>query len=275
MFQKFFDQFWHKSLRRPYRLAVPINQGQGQPVVLLHGIGSSASTWQNVTSRLDGSDYQIIAPDLLGFGQSPKPDWPKYSADYHAEMVIATIERIRRQKLPVILVGHSMGSLIAVKVASLRPDLVKHLILYQIPLYSNSDSPKERNRRRDLYFKLYRKIVDWPPDKIKPSLRRVASKMTGLNLDPVNWQAFVSSLAYTVMEQNTLSELRQIQVPIDLIYGSLDMIVIRSKPEKIFHQVPAQLTLNTITEMHTVSPRASKFIASRIKTISELKNLDV
>ena len=76
-----FNRFWHKTLRRPYRLAATLDEGRGVPVVLLHGIGRSGGVWRHLPARLAGEQYRLIAFDLLGFGESPKPDWIKYDTD--------------------------------------------------------------------------------------------------------------------------------------------------------------------------------------------------
>jgi cis-3-alkyl-4-acyloxetan-2-one decarboxylase len=269
MFDAYVDRFVHRTLRRQYRLRVAIDQGDGVDVVLLHGLGSSGLIWKRVAKRLEGQPYRLIAVDLLGFGDSPKPLWPLYSVDDHARSVIAAILRLRRQKRPVILVGHSMGCLVAVRVARLRPDLVKHLILYEMPLYAGLPSSKRYSLRRDFYLKLYNHIIQQPPSIPKTRLRRKIMSMTGLTFTQETLQPFVRSLHNTIVEQTTLQDMEQLNTTIDVIYGSLDVAVIRGKPRKVFARVVAPLQTHTIAQMHSVSPRASTFIAQRIKAVAE------
>src|SRR4029450_6998185 len=114
----FKDFLWHKLLRRPYQLAVR-DSGQGEVVVMLHGLAASGATWQKVADLL-GDSVRVIRPDLLGFGDSPRPDWTNYTVQDPARAVIATLKK-RGVKKPVTIVGHSMGCLIAAHIATKYP----------------------------------------------------------------------------------------------------------------------------------------------------------
>lgn len=105
--------------------------GSGPPLVLLHGIGSSSRFWSpNVPDLRDR--YHVIAPDLLGFGRSPKPRGAAYSAEEHIAALVNVIEE--RADGPVTLVGHSMGSTAALHLAVTRPDLIANLVLISLPV---------------------------------------------------------------------------------------------------------------------------------------------
>ena len=91
-----FDTVWHKWFKRPYTLHA-LQEGEGtQSVVLLHGVGVSGETWNAFLSQAHalglGQQWCIMAPDLLGFGRSPKPQWAQYSVEEHARSVVATIK---------------------------------------------------------------------------------------------------------------------------------------------------------------------------------------
>ncbi|HUS26616.1 MAG TPA: alpha/beta fold hydrolase [Nevskiaceae bacterium] len=261
----FFDRFWHQTLQRPYKLAVTIDQGQGQPVVLLHGIGSSGQVWRRVAAQLSDKPVHLLAFDLLGFGASPKPEWPQYSVDDHARAVIASIKAARLRR-PVVLVGHSMGSLVAVRIARLQPGLVKRLILYEMPLYAGLPDLRRYNVQRNVYLSIYKRIAKHPEPLFSGSqkLRNMVARLTGFEVGAETWPPFVKSLEHTIMQQNTLADIKNLTVPMDVIYGSLDMVVIRGKPKQIFGEI-ADLTTHTIVQPHAISARASKFIAQRIE----------
>jgi pimeloyl-ACP methyl ester carboxylesterase len=272
MLHPIFDRFWHKTLERPYRLNVGIDAQSNAPeeIVLLHGIGRSSSIWQPLVDELQGEPYHVLAFDLLGFGDSPKPDWPQYNTEDHANAVIAAIRRSRKHRKPVVLVGHSMGCLIAVQIALQQPKLVKRLILYQLPLYEGLPNKRRYKVRKDLYYRLYERLIAEPTTASPSRLRRLMIKHTGLHMRPETMQPFLKSLEHTIMEQTTLSDMRNVQVPIDVIYGSRDMVVIRGKPKHIFKEISAPLETHTIRELHTVSQRAAKFIAVRIRIAERL-----
>lgn len=107
-----------------YRRAF-IYTGQGPALVLLHGIGDSAQTWRDVIPTL-AQRYTVIAPDLLGHGQSDKPRGD-YSVAAHANdmrdlLKILGIER-------VTVVGHSLGGGVAMQFVYQYPTVCERLVL--------------------------------------------------------------------------------------------------------------------------------------------------
>ncbi len=265
MANEFLDQLWHQTLRRPYRLAKPLDSGTGQPVVLLHGIGRTGKTWQHVVELLAGRPYRLVAFDLLGFGGSPKPVWPKYDIDDHADAVIAAIRRLRLGR-PAVLVGHSMGCLVALRVARRRPDLVRHLVLYEMPLYEGLPQKRRYRLRLNLYFRFYEWVTRYQPafEVSRERLKRLAQRIVGFEVDRETWQPFIKSLEHTIMRQTAADDLKHVAAPIDVIYGSYDMLVIGGKPHQIFGDAHEKVTAHRIRERHVISVKASRFIIERI-----------
>ncbi|HTR71315.1 MAG TPA: alpha/beta hydrolase [Mycobacteriales bacterium] len=106
--------------RRAFRIA-----GSGPPLLLLHGIGDTSATWDRVISLL-ASKYTVIAPDLLGHGQSDKP-----RADY----AISAYACGMRDLLAVLdidsatIVGHSLGGGVAMQFAYQFPERCERLVV--------------------------------------------------------------------------------------------------------------------------------------------------
>jgi len=94
-------------------------------VVLLHGAGFDHSTWALHSRWFAHHGFAVLAPDLPGHGRSAGPPLPTISAmaDWTAEMLDAAGSR------PAKLVGHSMGSLIALETAARHPEKVSGLSL--------------------------------------------------------------------------------------------------------------------------------------------------
>lgn len=259
------DRFWHQKLGRPYRLAKPIDQGSGQPVVLLHGIGRTGLVWEHVVNQLAQLPVRVVAYDLLGFGDSPKPTWPDYNVDDHAQAVITALEKLPDR--PVILVGHSMGCLVAVRVARLRPDLVKHLVLYEMPLYKGLPEKRHYRFRLNLYQRFYNQIMNLNPTFGAETARlneRLAQRIAGFEITPETWEPFTKSLQHTILEQTTAEDIKQLPMAMDVIYGRLDMFVIRGKPQQVFGSDATNIKAHTIRARHVISERASRFLVERI-----------
>jgi pimeloyl-ACP methyl ester carboxylesterase len=266
MSNRLWDQLWHRTLHRPYRLATRIDSGNGTLVVLLHGIGRTGQGWQYLAEALQNEPVRVVAFDLLGFGDSPKPTWLDYSADDHAQAVIAAIERLNAQT-PAIIVGHSMGCLVAVRLAAKRPDLVKHLVLYEMPLYKGLPNKRYYRLRINFYNRIYNWIQRYEPtfhgDNVKLA-DRLAQKFTDLQVDPENWLPYAKSLKNTIYEQTTPEDIPELAMPMDVIYGRLDMLVIRGTVKHVTGAHSDRLSVHTVRAGHRISPKASLFLRDRI-----------
>ena len=102
-------------------------QGQGQPVVLLHGIyaGASGYEWRKNFDGLS-EHFNVFAPDWLGFGLSDKPRM-RYTAALYIDQLTQFLREVVQQ--PCTLVASSLAAAYAVQVAHDAPDLVQSLIL--------------------------------------------------------------------------------------------------------------------------------------------------
>ncbi len=99
--------------------------GEGPPILLLHGITSSSSTWKAVTPHL-AENYTVIAPDLLGHGRSAKPQGD-YSIGGYASGVRDLLVALDIPKATVV--GHSLGGGIAMQFGYQFPQRVARLVL--------------------------------------------------------------------------------------------------------------------------------------------------
>lgn len=263
-----FDKFWHQTLKRPFFLAKAIDQGTGSPVVLLHGIGRTAQVWNHVVNLLLSSGVRVIAFDLLGFGASPKPKYIDYDATDHAKAVIASIEKLKLSE-PVVLVGHSMGCLVAIRVALLRPDLVRHLVIYEMPLHDGLPEKRRYRVLNDLYFRLYKKIITLEPTFDETNMKafeRIGRRVVGMEVTKENWFALTKSLQNTIMNQTTGDDIKQLEMPMDVIYGTWDMMVIRGEAQEFFGTDQQNITGYKIRARHVISEKPSQFIVERISS---------
>jgi pimeloyl-ACP methyl ester carboxylesterase len=260
------DRYWPRRLHRRPRLSKRIDSGDGPLVVLLHGIGRTAEGWQYLAASLQNVPVQVVAFDLLGFGNSPKPTWLDYTADDHAEAVINAIERLKA-KTPAIIVGHSMGCLVAVRVGRRRPDLVRHLILYEMPLYKGLPNKRYYRLRLNFYNKIYNWIQRYEPtfngDNVKLT-DRLAQKFSDLRIDPENWPPYAKSLKNTIFEQTAPEDIPKLSMPMDVIYGRLDMLVIHGTVKHVTGADTGRLSIHTVRAGHRISHKASLFLRKRI-----------
>lgn len=256
----------HDVFKRPYKLAKSIDIGQGKNVLLIHGIGAKGTTWQPLVDLIDKKQWHTLAYDLLGFGNSPKPENKLYDVNDHAESLVASIDRnIKKEKL--VIIGHSMGCLIASDIATRYPKMVEHLILYEPPLFADSTEFRSHARRKRLYFALYEEILKRPTAVFNYS--KIISKFSegrALSVSKQSWMPFERSLKNTIMKQQAYHELEKITVPTDIIYGKYDFMVTRNKVTKML-QSNKNITFHLVKEMHDITNRAAKYIIKIMKPL--------
>ncbi|WP_203922799.1 alpha/beta fold hydrolase [Rugosimonospora africana] len=95
-------------------------------LLLIHGTAASLRTWDAMVPLLTGS-HRVIRIDLLGCGQSARPDGASYAIPDQARRVGEALDRLGVEQ--VIVVGHSSGGTVATALAERRPDLVTALTL--------------------------------------------------------------------------------------------------------------------------------------------------
>ncbi|MCF6691974.1 alpha/beta fold hydrolase [Raoultella terrigena] len=99
-------------------------QGSGTPLVLLHGISSGAASWHKQMA-LPG--YRVLAWDMPGYGESPMLSAERADAGDYAEALAQLLDRAGVER--AVLVGHSLGALVASAFAAKYPGRVLRLVL--------------------------------------------------------------------------------------------------------------------------------------------------
>lgn len=99
--------------------------GQGDPIVFIHGLGSSARDWEYQVPFF-ASRYRVVVFDVRGHGRSDKPPGP-YSVPLFAQDTAALIRAL--EVAPAHIVGISMGGMIALQLAVDEPALVRSLVV--------------------------------------------------------------------------------------------------------------------------------------------------
>lgn len=114
----------------PYRLhyleALPPDGSLGRPLLLLHGLGSRGEDWSPLIPTLAAHGFHVYAPDLLGFGRSPRPNL-SYSISLEEQVVVDFMNAVQLSSADVD--GWSMGGWIAAKLAIDHPARVTRLVL--------------------------------------------------------------------------------------------------------------------------------------------------
>lgn len=102
-------------------------EGEGKPLLLLHGFTGSARAWDAIRPHL-ASVARVIVPDLIGHGDSAKPAHPaRYSLEWCARDLLALLDALDVRR--AIVLGYSMGGRVALHLAVSAPERIEALIL--------------------------------------------------------------------------------------------------------------------------------------------------
>lgn len=231
-------------------------------LIFIHGIGVSKSMWDQVEQHFK-DDCQIIKVDLLGFGESKARDWLKYSLEDQAKSLFWTLSK--EHKLinfkPVIIIGHSMGTLVATEFASRYKKLVSELILISPPIYLRRSNLKEK-----FLCNSYQTVLN--NDQLLATIFKIGQKFYGYtsSMEPSSRQAFAKSLRTAIIKQDTFSKLATLNIPTYITYGIFDPLIVAD------NFLPLRDINNKITIEPTIATHQIRHFLAK-KTINQLRKI--
>lgn len=205
-----------------------VEQGSGQPVVLVHGFSGNVETaWINtgVFPNL-AKDYRVIALDLRGRGKSDKPtDAKAYGAEVALD-VVRLLDRLKIQRAHIV--GYSMGANIVAKLLTTNPDrFITATLGGSAGRWNWTDEDDRAAEAEALEFEQgtpFRSAIlrTWPTDQLRPSEETIQqqslARIKGGN-DPA---ALAADVRGRHAQAVTAAELAAVRVPTLAIVGSAD-----------------------------------------------------
>lgn len=208
----------------------PVNPGP--VVVMIHGIASSSSTFTYVMPLIEPT-HRVIAIDLLGFGASPRPEHAEYTLEEHVAAVAHTIRSLRLRE-PFILVGHSLGCLIATRYAATHGSHLAKLVLVSPPVYlspSEIGDPLTRLKMTG-YLQAYQYLR--ANKEFTMAHAALVSRLLPIEhvmeITEETWTPFVKSLEHCIESQTVVSDLARVDRPVEVVYGRFDEFLV---PENV------------------------------------------
>ena len=114
--------------------------GDGPSVLLVHGIPGSGEVWRKVGEGLVSEGFRVVVPDLLGFGESARPDGSEQLwIPAQVEGLLSALDQLGAES--VLLVGHDYGAPIGVTLAARDPSRIRGLVLVAGNLFSDTPIP--------------------------------------------------------------------------------------------------------------------------------------
>ncbi len=116
-----------QDLRMAYMDVAPLGQPNGHTVVLFHGNNFAGFYFGGPIDALRKEGFRVIAPDQIGYGRSSKPIIP-YNFHDMARNTRSILQSLKIEK--AMVVGHSMGGMLAARFATQYPDVTERLVIY-------------------------------------------------------------------------------------------------------------------------------------------------
>jgi pimeloyl-ACP methyl ester carboxylesterase len=135
-----------------------LDEGDGPPLLLLHGCPFSSFIWRKLIARLRDR-FRCIAPDLLGLGDTETPPDADWSLPAQAAMVVGLLDALGLDQVHVV--GHDHGAATAQLLAASHPERIRRLVLANAEAYDNWPSREELPFIRATQLPVLGRLVLW------------------------------------------------------------------------------------------------------------------
>ncbi|QJU54895.1 alpha/beta hydrolase [Herbiconiux sp. KACC 21604] len=239
-----------------------------QPVVvMIHGIASSSATFHYLKPLITET-HRVIAIDLLGFGGSPRPAHAEYTLDEHVAALAHTIRSLRLEH-PFVLVGHSLGTLIASRYAATHEPHIDKLVLVSPPVYLSPNEigdPRVRQRVSGYLqaYQFFRQNKDFTIAHAAVVSRLLPVEHV-MEITEDTWDAFVKSLEHCIESQTVISDLAQVDRPVEVVYGRLDEFLVPGNLAIIEKMRNVTTHVVNVSD-HMIRPRMARVVAAAIES---------
>jgi pimeloyl-ACP methyl ester carboxylesterase len=133
-------------------------EGEGKPLLLLHGCPFSSYIWRKVIPLLS-SRYRCLAPDLLGLGDTETPEGADWSLRAQAAMIVGFLDTLGIERAHVV--GHDHDAAVAQLLAAEYPERIDRLVISNAEAYDNWPSEQERPFVRATQLPFLGDLIMW------------------------------------------------------------------------------------------------------------------
>lgn len=264
---------WHKVFLKPLRLTRAYDNHAKHAqltVVFLHGISATSDTWRTTIKQIEKdselSRVRLISLDLLGFGKSLRANWLKYNEAEYLRALHRSLKSIRRSG-PIVLVGHSMGSLLAADYVVNYDNAIdiKRLILVSPPLLMANELAKLPDQvYTKSYHALHKFANDVPAAEV---IAKLVQKFSSFRSEYIKTVAFERSMDNIILNPRNYQTFVKIHIPTLIIHGHFDPLVMSSNLKRAASRNPHYLRYTSVIGQHDIS------VGKRAKILLELKKL--
>jgi 3-oxoadipate enol-lactonase len=208
---------------------------KGTPLVLLHGYPLDHHLWDEVVPLLKDS-FDLIIPDLRGFGESTTIDTP-YTMDDFASDIAGLLDQLSIQKTTIA--GHSMGGYVALAFARLYPARVNGFALVSSQVLADPPDRKEGRYKTaaDVAEKGIGGVVETMTAKFtsNPQWQAFARK----NMEAQQPAAYIGALKAMAERTDATPLLSAMKYPVVVIHGDVDALIPIERAREVKAALPS------------------------------------
>ena len=195
--------------------------GKGTPLVLLHGYPLDHHIWDEIVPLLENK-FDLILPDLRGFGESTTVNTP-YTMDDFASDIGGLLDHLGIQKAAIA--GHSMGGYVALAFARLFPDRITGLAL--AASQTLADPPDRKEGRYKSAAEVAEKGIGGVVEAMTPKFtsNEKLQEFTRQVMERQEPAAYIGALKAMAERQDSTSLLASMDHPVIVIHGDADMLI--------------------------------------------------
>jgi pimeloyl-ACP methyl ester carboxylesterase len=219
------------------------SEGNGPPVVLLHGLGGSSEEWSQVSFALVESGFQTHRVDLPGHGSSEKPADPEdYRSERFLERIDAWYQNLQLREQAVII-AHSFGAYLAINLAAVNPGSFRCLVFVSPYFYSQQLLPLMKLTVRRP--RVASRILEAAPRRAIETVMQFANIMnngmpaTAVHRTAVDLARASPKIVHTapsIVDQRP--KLQEIQIPTLLVWGERDLTLNPASFPELLDKLP-------------------------------------
>lgn len=254
-----------------------VEVGSGPPVLLVHGLPSSAADWTETPARLAALGYRAIAYDRVGYGYSSRgstaPD--RYTYGSNARDLLALMDALGIERAP--LVGWSYGGAVVQTAAAMAPERVPRLVLLAAvgPAQPPGDDPLSQLLGTPVAAPLLKWIASVPPVSRSFTHDSLVRAFAGAAAIPPGWAARTQAMlalpgtldAFVLEEQRGRPDAlhpERLTMPTLIIEGSADALVPPPVADDLHHRIAGSTLVTVPDGSHMLPATHPDLLASEI-----------
>lgn len=209
-------------------------RNKGNPLLLLHGWGSDHTVWNDVASLME-SDFELILPDLRGFGESSVVESHYKITDMAADLS-SLLDQLEVRK--IVIVGHSMGNYVSLAFVHANPERVLGLGII------SSQAQADSIERKQMLYKSAEEIMNTGVKTVLKSLpplmasdERVQAHIRNL-IERQHPAGLAGALKAMADREDSSSILSSFKFPVVVIHGKADEFMPIRRAQEIKEAIP-------------------------------------